>query len=136
MENEKECTGCEEVKLLSEFSNKKTASDGKHSRCKECTRQYTRNHYRENKEYYINKNERLKDRNKKFMEKVKSFSECCRCGEDHPACLEFHHVDPSNKKHNVSEMIGNTSSIESIKEEIRKCEIICANCHKKYHYYN
>lgn len=56
----------------------------------------------------------------------------CSCGEDHPACLDFHHTDPSRKSFSISR--GSIYSLESVKEEIKKCVIMCANCHRKLHW--
>src|SRR5271154_5645693 len=51
---------------------------------------------------------------------------CSRCGERRPSCLQFHHLDPKVKTANIS---GWTRSLESLKTEIAKCEILCGNCH-------
>lgn len=63
--------------------------------------------------------------------KYKSTLQCIYCGESHPACLEFHHRDPSNKVGNISEMIPNGYSLDSIMKEIEKCDVLCSNCHAK-----
>lgn len=88
--------------------------------------------------YYKNREkekQRTKQRTKKlkkwFKEYKKNF-ECENCGEDHPACLDFHH--PGEKDSGVTELVSrkNTSK-KRIKEEINKCEVLCANCHRKEH---
>jgi transposase-like protein len=55
---------------------------------------------------------------------------CCRrCGfADHPAALQFHHVDPSTKAFNVSAQ-GVTRSLARARAEAQKCVLLCANCH-------
>jgi hypothetical protein len=58
---------------------------------------------------------------------------CEICGENHPACLEFHHLDPSLKKFAVSAR-RNRPSLKKLQEEIAKCQALCANCHRKEHY--
>lgn len=58
---------------------------------------------------------------------------CVRCDEDDPACLDFHHVE-GNKEMSVSSMISHGYSKERLLDEIEKCEILCANCHRKEHY--
>ena len=57
----------------------------------------------------------------------------CACGENHPACLSFHHKDASLKETDVSVAVGRWS-IERIKKEIAKTVIVCENCHRKHHY--
>lgn len=59
----------------------------------------------------------------------------CKCGEDHPACLDFHHRDgPGNKKSKISMMVHQAYTIKAILEEIAKCDVLCSNCHRKHHY--
>jgi hypothetical protein len=55
---------------------------------------------------------------------------CCRrCGfAEHPAALQFHHVDPAAKTFNVSAQ-GVTRSLAKARAEARKCVLLCANCH-------
>jgi len=47
------------------------------------------------------------------------------------AIYDFHHSDP-NKKETT---IGSSRAFESMKKELDKCALICANCHRKLHYY-
>jgi hypothetical protein len=55
---------------------------------------------------------------------------CQRCGFDgHPSALEFHHV--GEKDFNIS-LVAN-KSWASIVEEVKKCELICSNCHRIEH---
>lgn len=68
-----------------------------------------------------------------WLDDIKS-KEGCQCGEKHPACLEFHHLDPSKKDDEISTMLKNGCSKESILTEIQKCLLMCSNCHKKLHY--
>ena len=56
---------------------------------------------------------------------------CSRCPENHPACLEFHHNGIEKKLHCVSKIKW---SLKKLKEEIAKCEVLCANCHKMEHW--
>jgi transposase-like protein len=56
---------------------------------------------------------------------------CAICGyNDHPSALEFHHLDPTLKAFGVSRR-GVTRSIDAVREEARKCILLCANCHAK-----
>ena len=56
-------------------------------------------------------------------------SECADCGNDNPMVLEFDHVR-GKKKNNISNMVKSYYSWRSISDEINKCDIVCANCHK------
>jgi formate-dependent nitrite reductase cytochrome c552 subunit len=56
---------------------------------------------------------------------------CMLCGYDkHPAVLDFHHVDPLTKSFGISSG-GFSRSWASIKSEIAKCVLVCANCHRE-----
>tara|TARA_R110000737_G_scaffold306758_1_gene314487 strand:+ start:298 stop:678 length:381 start_codon:yes stop_codon:yes gene_type:complete len=74
-------------------------------------------------------------RNKDFIQRVKKISKCCKCGlNNKPYLLEFHHLDPSTKYKNVTDLQFNAYGIKRIKEEIRKCVMVCRNCHMEYHH--
>jgi|TARA_R100000278_G_C5410870_1_gene143022 hypothetical protein len=90
-------------------------------------------HYKENKKKIISRssarNKRQKKKNKEFVYRVKRRYNCVDCGESNPIVLEFDHVRGEKKKA-IADMVVNYYSIKTIKEEMRKCEIRCANCHR------
>jgi hypothetical protein len=55
---------------------------------------------------------------------------CCRvCGYSRcVAALQFHHLDPAEKRFGIASD-GFTRSIDTAREEARKCTLVCANCH-------
>jgi hypothetical protein len=58
---------------------------------------------------------------------------CSRCGySKYPEVLEFHHKDPRQKDFNIS-LKGHCRSWERVKNEIKKCDLLCANCHREIH---
>lgn len=60
---------------------------------------------------------------------------CCKCGYNkYRGALEFHHLDPVTKDHNLA-MMQNYSKA-ALKEEIDKCILVCANCHRELHRYD
>lgn len=57
---------------------------------------------------------------------------CQICGYNKwESCLEWHHVDPGEKKYLISGM--GSCSDEEIKQEINKCVLLCCNCHQEIH---
>ena len=58
---------------------------------------------------------------------------CVKCGIDHPAVLDFHHVDPSTKAFHPNEGIKMGIGIEKMRAELEKCVCMCANCHRMEH---
>jgi hypothetical protein len=58
---------------------------------------------------------------------------CTNCGfEGCPAVFDFHHRDPSEKEQGVGKLFSRSWS--RIKEEIDKCNLLCANCHREEHW--
>jgi len=72
-----------------------------------------------------------------FCANVKVQFGCSECGEDHYICLEFHHVDPEEKRQNKGKTAQPPSIFhlgwDNIIKELAKCEIMCMNCHHKFH---
>ena len=56
---------------------------------------------------------------------------CSQCDETDTACLDFHHCDPSGKDGKVANML--TKSMRLAANELNKCIVVCANCHRKIH---
>ena len=56
---------------------------------------------------------------------------CVSCGEDDIRTFEFDHIDPSLKSFNIARGISDLSNWDQVLTEIKKCRILCANCHKK-----
>lgn len=59
---------------------------------------------------------------------------CSVCFESDPACLQFHHRDPTTKVASVSTLVNAGFATKTILLEIDKCDVLCANCHSKLHY--
>lgn len=92
--------------------------------------------------YYKNKEKQVKQQADRKVEiacwfaDLKKNLKCENCGENHIGCLDFHHVDASQKEGAVSRMVGEGWSQERITAEIQKCQVLCSNCHRKWHYEN
>lgn len=100
---------------------------------REMQKKYLKTHYQNNKEYYLNRNKKRKIDNSKYVEELKKKSKCANCPENHIGCLDFHHLDESNKEFTISSGSLSISRSRLIKE-IAKCIILCSNCHRKLHY--
>jgi hypothetical protein len=67
---------------------------------------------------------------KEMIDRIKQERGCARCGyNEHPEALDFDHNDPSLKMFNISSRAVHASE-ERLLEEIRKCSVLCANCHR------
>lgn len=58
---------------------------------------------------------------------------CCGFSSEIPSQFDFHHKDPSKKDHSIGNMISNNWKFEDIEKELRKCLILCRNCHSAFH---
>lgn len=68
-----------------------------------------------------------------LQEEVLAGKTCSRCSESDSDCFDFHHKDPSLKEFNMGEVLMRKMGKERILNELAKCEILCANCHRKHH---
>ena len=66
-----------------------------------------------------------------YILSYKDSHQCVFCGESRAVCLDFHHRRPSEKLFSISACSG--YSLAKVKVEIRKCIIVCANCHRVLH---
>lgn len=65
---------------------------------------------------------------------VEGFKIPCKCGESDPCALDFHHKNSEDKLFTLSSAAYKGRSFKEIEEEIAKCDILCANCHRKLHF--
>lgn len=103
-------------------------------------------YYQKNKKvwherYYLPHKEKVHQRNverlkilQKWLKEYKSKLKCEKCGESHPATLDFHHKNQQEKNTNIARMVSNRTSLKRLEEEIKKCFVWCSNCHRKHHY--
>ena len=82
--------------------------------------------------YKAQKRHRLMIRGKIFS--LLSTKKCLDCGERDPIVLDFDHIDPNIKFKSVSKMLSGHYSWHAVATEIEKCEIRCANCHRRKSY--
>lgn len=72
---------------------------------------------------------RRQERKRRFMEMMGGC--CARCGyAEHPAALDFDHLDPSRKTSQIGRMIGANAPDAAIIAELAACQLLCANCHR------
>lgn len=129
-----QCHTCKTFKNIDCFATNKTKKNGVNTECKECRKIYIQKHYQENKQYYKDKTKRRVEELREWLKEFKSNLKCEKCGEDHPACIDFHHKDEMDKEFDVSKAICKGFTKERILEEIAKCIVVCSNCHRKIHW--
>ncbi len=95
-----------------------------------------RAHYRRNSAAYYARLVARREQRRALISDIKVRRGCQNCGENHPAVLDFHHRDEDFKVMNISKMVQKAFSLKRIMVEIDKCDVLCANCHRKYHWEN
>lgn len=125
----KTCGDCKFEKPLSEFNRK---GDGYQSRCRECQRAWYKNYYDSSpkeKSRLLEKNDLIRNQIREFTRQARSVP-CADCKKVYPYyVMDFDHLDRSTKEFDVARML-NCGSLEKVKAEVAKCEVVCSNCHR------
>lgn len=138
------CIKCEKDLPEEEFAFRSKKLGTRNSRCKECQKLYCHAHYQRNKgkhnERRYENTKRYIARNRRFILRYLATHPCVDCGFSDQRALQFDHVR-GKKSGNVSDMVRRGFALDTIKTEIRKCEVRCANCHaiktvETFGYYN
>ena len=131
----KRCSKCKKEKSSEEFNFKNKDLKLRQCQCKECTRLLVKNHYNKNKQYYLKKakkrNLEIKTNIVNYLQNYLSKKSCIDCGESDIAVLEFDHINRSTKFKAVSTLVRLGYPIKIIQAEINKCDVRCANCHRR-----
>jgi hypothetical protein len=119
----KKCFQCKKELKVDKFYKNKSTKDGYSGICKNCQTENER------------KNNRL---TKEWLNTLRT--SCEICGESRGWVLDFHHINQKDKTFEISYYaISGTSSFETKKkrilEEVQKCIVVCANCHRDIHYH-
>jgi hypothetical protein len=101
------------------------------------------------KQYHLNKLnpewvEKEKERKKKYrynrsitrrqwIQDVRQGLFCLHCGMNKAECLDFHHRDPNEKERTVAYAFRKWGKVRTLRE-ISKCDVLCSNCHRTYHW--
>ena len=72
-------------------------------------------------------------RNRAYLEAYKREHSCVKCGEPDPVVLDFHHRNKRYKKFTISKWLWR-ASLKALDIEVAKCDVLCANCHRRLHY--
>lgn len=128
------CSKCNQNKPTTEFyKNAKNKKTGLSTWCKECQKANKKIDYQNNRDRYLNN---VFENSKWFMD-LKVGLKCSKCGFDHPAALDFHHINPNEKEFNISlSKSAYKSNKEGLLKEMEKCIILCSNCHRIEHAIN
>lgn len=128
----KNCPRCKEEKDIECFSIDRQKKSGYSCYCKDCNKKYYTENFNATDGLYKKKvTERNKNRAKAIRQFVFNYLKIhpCACGESDPIVLEFDHLQ--DKEIEISKMVRDKKPIEIIQKEISKCQVLCANCHRR-----
>jgi hypothetical protein len=148
----KTCSKCHLIKTFDQFQKKNSTKDGYQTQCKKCRKEYTQTYFSNNKlkiqkanrkRYQLNKEKYLegckkyrnsiKEERKAFYLQLKT-APCMDCGNTFdPECMDFDHRPDEIKLFEISQFAGGGQtriSKNKILAEIKKCDLICSNCHR------
>lgn len=130
----KRCSRCKSKKTIQEFHFKNKKRGWRHGICDVCMRAYRNAHYlahrKETGRRTKIRNARIRIENTEMVRDYLTTHPCVDCGEDDLLVLEFDHVH-GKKKNSISTMMRGSYRKETLIKEIKKCEVRCANCHRR-----
>lgn len=130
--DQRRCYRCGEVKPADDFAWRRKARNQRDSFCRSCRSAYGKEHYAANRQRYIDQAHAKKRelRLERTLLLLAYFEEhpCVDCGERDPVVLEFDHL--RDKLFAIGPKLT-SRSWPSILIEIEKCEVVCANCHRR-----
>lgn len=102
--------------------------------CRPCRAAYDRARYAGHREVRQEQiaagNRRMRERNRAWLDEYLAGHPCSDCGEADPIVLEFDHRGDDVKVANVADMVSKRS-LSAIQVEVAKCDVRCANCHRR-----
>jgi hypothetical protein len=126
------CARCRVVKSDDEFAWRRIAQGQRDTYCRPCRSEYGKEHYAANKQRYIDAESRRKraraEKRMRFLVEFFHSHPCTDCGERDPLVLEFDHI--RDKSFDIGRELPDRNW-RSILDEIAKCEVVCANCHRR-----
>ena len=127
----KTCCTCGVYRAITEYNVRSSAKDGRQSRCRDCSRTW----YEANKVRHKANVRRIAAKNlaiyrARVLEYLR-IHPCVDCGESDIRCLEFDHREANVKIADVTKLISALVPWARIEAEIAKCDVRCANCHRR-----
>lgn len=128
--HEKRCCTCKVTKPLDEFNRLTKSKDGRQPSCRDCNKAYHRDNWdRHMAQIRARKKIAVAEARAKLLEYLAAHP-CVDCGEADIVVLEFDHVR-GEKAHNVTYLVNGGFGWPRVRQEIEKCDVRCANCHRR-----
>lgn len=127
------CANCPETSET-KFAWRDAAHTTRHTFCDACRKAYKREWYQRHRDRIIKENAvHKRKRHLDTWQKIAAYladHPCVDCGEADPVVLDFDHIEQKSKRGAVSKL-RRDSSWEVTLNEIQKCVVRCANCHRR-----
>lgn len=117
-----------------EYTEANTRRQGNKRKCRTCETAYSARYSKAHPEKNRASTKASREKRRDFIRDLKKKMKCSRCPESFWACLDFHHRNPKEKEFEIREAQDRGASVARILAEIAKCDVLCANCHRKEHY--
>ena len=127
----KTCVTCRELKPLDDFNRRAAAPDGRQDRCRACCREWYRMHRDSHLQAVARRKDVLLGQLRERLVAYLREHPCVDCGTDDVRVLDFDHREPQSKVGGVGEILRRTLSWSVVRSEIAKCDVRCANCHRR-----
>ena len=128
---EKRCSTCGVMKPVTDFNVRQRAPDGRQARCRDCCRTWYLAHKPDHMAGVAIRNKAYRRQTQERLAAYLAEHPCVDCGETDIRCLEFDHRDPKQKVAPISILLQRGRSWRTIAAEIEKCDVRCANCHRR-----
>ena len=126
----KTCKKCGKEKEYKEFSKNRRRKDGHQDNCKACIKVRDALQYANNTGRFAKWSKDRRIRVRKLVFEYLLSHPCVECGERDIIVLEFDHRTQTTKRFDVMSATHG-HSWKTIEAEIKKCDVVCANCHKR-----
>ena len=113
------CSKCKKELPIENFNFRNKAKGTRRAECKECHSKFMKDVYKKKKEE---------------IQEIKASHTCAKCGDTRGYVLDFHHINPENKIDTIARLTSNTYNMDIVKAEMKKCIVLCSNCHREYHF--
>lgn len=130
----KRCTICKHPKPRSAFNANPAKSDRLQTMCRDCGKAASKAYYRKNRKKHKalvkERRQRLRREVQERLRVILSALKCADCPETDIVVFEFDHVR-GKKVADVSKLVTNGAPWSVVEAEMKKCDVVCANCHRK-----
>jgi hypothetical protein len=101
------------------------------SYCKICTKQSVKTYHAKHPEKARLYDVKNREANRQLVQTLKAVP-CADCGVRYPHyIMDFDHLPEFKKRKKISRMTFASYSLETIRAEAAKCDVVCANCHRE-----